>query len=372
MLQAPKKTVVVTHRYSAQYPVYKVAPSSTANVKASSHSYATHRSANPPQRSGYTTQRSGYPTQRSGYPTQRGGSATQRNGYYTQRSGYTITQRQERHERNERHGHERHGHLGHSSHRSYSCIMQSTRLRSPRLASSGSQVSLGFSSTVPANNSGKDVILCVGDSLTAGKKGFRSYPSQLQRLLDEDGLQMKVHSSGVWGHTSQDVLKRLPSALQSAFTEGGRLAFVLILVGTNDLLHSHPHQLDYQIPNIINNIRAICETAANAAFFPHVGVLTLPPLASRNPARLRLNQQIRHFMAGYAAQKGLSERFLVDLESLNPSLAQDGVHFNDEGYMEFARRTRAAILPIIQAEAASKSRLVSKSWLGSWIESLGG
>jgi len=250
--------------------------------------------------------------------------------------------------------------------------MQSTRLRSPRLASSGSQVSLGFSSTVPANNSGKDVILCVGDSLTAGKKGFRSYPSQLQRLLDEDGLQMKVHSSGVWGHTSQDVLKRLPSALQSAFTEGGRLAFVLILVGTNDLLHSHPHQLDYQIPNIINNIRAICETAANAAFFPHVGVLTLPPLASRNPARLRLNQQIRHFMAGYAAQKGLSERFLVDLESLNPSLAQDGVHFNDEGYMEFARRTRAAILPIIQAEAASKSRLVSKSWLGSWIESLGG
>lgn len=353
MLQAPKKTVVVTHRYSAQYPVYKVAPSSTANVKASSHSYATHRSANPPQR--------------SGYPTQRGGSATQRNGYYTQRSGYTITQRQERHERNERHGHERHGHLGHSSHRSYSCIMQSTRLRSPRLASSGSQVSLGFSSTVPANNSGKDVILCVGDSLTAGKKGFRSYPSQLQRLLDEDGLQMKVHSSGVWGHTSQDVLKRLPSALQSAFTEGGRLAFVLILVGTNDLLHSHPHQLDYQIPNIINNIRAICETAANAAFFPHVGVLTLPPLASRNPARLRLNQQIRHFMAGYAAQKGLSERFLVDLESLNPSLAQDGVHFNDEGYMEFARRTRAAILPIIQAEAASKSRLVSKSWLGSWI-----
>ena len=154
---------------------------SEANVKASSHSYATHRSANPPQR--------------SGYPTQRGGSATQRNGYYTQRSGYTITQRQERHERNERHGHERHGHLGHSSHRSYSCIMQSTRLRSPRLASSGSQVSLGFSSTVPANNSGKDVILCVGDSLTAGKKGFRSYPSQLQRLLDEDGLQMKVHSS---------------------------------------------------------------------------------------------------------------------------------------------------------------------------------
>ena len=336
-----------------------------------SHSYAT-RSAYPTQRSAYPAQRSGYPTQRGGYPTQRSGNATQRNGYYTQRSGYTIT-RQERHERNERHErhgtpqrHERHAHLGHATHRSYSCIMQSTRLRSPRLATSGSQVSLGFSSTVPSNNSGKDVILCVGDSLTAGKKGFRSYPSQLQRLLDDDGLQMKVHSSGVWGHTSQDVLKRLPSALQSAFTEGGRLAFVLILVGTNDLLHSHPHQLDYQIPQIINNIRAICETAANAAFFPHVGVLTLPPLASRNPARLRLNQQLRHFMAGYAAQKGFSERFLVDLESLNPSLAPDGVHFNDEGYMEFARRTRAAILPIIQAEAASKSRLVSKNWLSSW------
>ena len=237
--------------------------------------------------------------------------------------------------------------------------MPSARLRSPRLATSGSHVSLGFSSTVPATNSGKDVILCIGDSLTAGKKGFRSYPSQLQRLLDEDGLQLKVHSSGVWGHTSQDVLKRLPSALQSAFTEGGRLAFVLILVGTNDLLHSHPQHVDYQIPNTINNIRAICETAANAAFFPHVGVLTLPPLASRNPARLKLNQQLRQFMAGYAAQKGFSKRFLVDLESLNPHLAHDGVHFNDEGYMEFARRTRAAILPILQAETESKSRIVT-------------
>eukprot|EP00438_Fugacium_kawagutii_P023730 Skav231419 [mRNA] locus=scaffold330:17041:18262:+ [translate_table: standard] len=364
MLLAPKKTVVVTHR-SAQYPVYKV------SYKGSSYSYTTHRSAYPTQRSGYSTQRSGYPTpSRSEYTTHRSGYATQRNGYYTQRSGYTYTQRHERHERHERHDrnegrHATPGHLSHASHRSYSCIMTPTRLRSPRLAS-GSQVSLGFSSTVPASNSyAQDVILCVGDSLTAGKKGFRSYPSHLQRLLDEDGLQMKVHSSGVWGHTSQDVLKRLPSALQSAFAEGGRLAFVLILVGTNDLLHSHPHHLDFQIPHIINNIRAICETAANAAFFPHVGVLTLPPVATRNPARLKLNQQIRHFMAGYAAQKGFSERFLVDLESLNPSLAQDGVHFNDEGYMEFARRTRAAILPILQSEAASKSRLVSRSRLSS-------
>lgn len=319
-----------------------------------SHSYTTQRSGYPSNRSGYPTQRSAYTTQRSGY------SSAQRHGYYTQRSGYSFTQRHERNERHEKHErHERLGHSGHSSHRSYSCIMPSARLRSPRLATSGSHVSLGFSSTVPATNSGKDVVLCIGDSLTAGKKGFRSYPSQLQRLLDEDGLQLKVHSSGVWGHTSQDVLKRLPSALQSAFTEGGRLAFVLILVGTNDLLHSHPQHVDYQIPNTINNIRAICETAANAAFFPHVGVLTLPPLASRNPARLKLNQQLRQFMAGYAAQKGFSKRFLVDLESLNPHLAHDGVHFNDEGYMEFARRTRAAILPILQAETESKSRIVT-------------
>ncbi|CAK9001280.1 Serine O-succinyltransferase (SST), partial [Durusdinium trenchii] len=318
------------------------------NVKGTGST--THRSGHTTQRSGYPTQRSGYPTQRSGYTTQRSGYTTQRSGYYTQRSGYSA-----------RHG----SHSGHSSSRSYSCIMQSRR--SPRLGTSSSQVSLAISTVPPApSNSGRDVILCIGDSLTAGKKGCRSYPSLLQRLLDEEGVQVKVHSSGVWGETSQDVLKRLPSALQSALAEGGRLAFVLVLAGTNDLLHSHPHQLDFRIPQIVNNIRAICETAANAAFFPHVGVLTLPPLASRNTARLKLNQQLRYFMAGYATQRGFSKRFLVDLESLNPDLAHDGVHFHDEGYMEFARRTRNAILPILQAEAASKSRLATKSWTGSY------
>ncbi|CAK9001113.1 unnamed protein product [Durusdinium trenchii] len=348
MLQ-PKKTVVVTNRFSAQYPVYKVAtPTTLVNVKGTGST--THRSGHTTQRSGYPTQRSGYPTQRSGYTTQRSGYTTQRSGYYTQRSGYSA-----------RHG----SHSGHSSSRSYSCIMQSRR--SPRLGTSSSQVSLAISTVPPApSNSGRDVILCIGDSLTAGKKGCRSYPSLLQRLLDEEGVQVKVHSSGVWGETSQDVLKRLPSALQSALAEGGRLAFVLVLAGTNDLLHSHPHQLDFRIPQIVNNIRAICETAANAAFFPHVGVLTLPPLASRNTARLKLNQQLRYFMAGYATQRGFSKRFLVDLESLNPDLAHDGVHFHDEGYMEFARRTRNAILPILQAEAASKSRLATKSWTGSY------
>ena len=328
MLQ-PKKTVVV-HRYSAQYPIYKVAPASPVQVKDVKANLAT-------QRSGYT-QRCGYPTHRSGY-------ATQRHGYYTQRSGSAYSSRH-----------------GNSSSRSYSGIVSSIRQR-PRMGSSTSQIALGFSSTVPAN-SGRDVILCIGDSLTAGKRGFRSYPGQLQRLLDEEGLQIKVHSSGVWGETSEAVLKRLPAALQSALGEGGRLAFVLVLAGTNDLLHSHPQQLELQIPKIVNNIRAICETAANAAYMPHVGVLTLPPLASRNPARVRLNHQLRQFMAGYASQRGFSQRFLVDLESVNPDLAHDGVHFNDEGYMEFARRTRAAILPILRAEAASKSRLASRSWAG--------
>ena len=237
----------------------------------------------------------------------------------------------------------------------------SARQRSSRLGTSNSQVALGFSTTIPSNNSGKDVILCIGDSLTAGTKGCRSYPFFLQRLLDEEGLQVKVHSAGVWGDKSQDVLKRIPSALQSALAEGGRLAFVLILVGTNDLLHSLSAHVDFKIPQIINHIRAICETAANAAFLPHVGLLTLPPLASQNPARLKLNQQLRYFVEGYVSKRGFSKRFLVDLESLNPDLAHDGVHFIDEGYLEFARRVRNAILPIVEAEAVAKSRMAASS-----------
>ena len=287
----------------------------------------------------------------SGVSIQRSGGYSPRFNGYSPRSGGAYTQRFGGH--TPRHGH--------ASWRSSSCIM-SARPRSARLATSSSQVALGFS---PPKKSEKDVILCIGDSLTAGARGSRSYPFFLQRLLDEEGLRVKVHSAGVWGDTSQHLLRRVQSALQSALAEGGRLAFVLILVGTNDLLHSHPGQIDFKIPQIINHIQAICEAAANAAFLPHVGLLTLPPLASRNSARLKLNQQLR-YLAGYAAAgRGCGKRFLVDLESVNPGLAYDGVHFNDEGYMEFARRTRDAVLPIVQADAASKSRLATRSWTSS-------
>lgn len=206
-----------------------------------------------------------------------------------------------------------------------------------------------------------DVILCIGDSLTAGKKGSRSYPTQLQRLLDEGRHAIHVHSSGVWGEKSQELLKRVPAAVQAALAEGGRLAFVLILVGTNDILQSHPGQAEMLIPSILQNIERICETAANAAYLPHVGILTLPPLATRQSARLRLNEEIRRMVARSSTRRSIGRRFLVDLETVDPAMASDGVHFNEEGYMEFARRVRGAILPLLQAQS---SRSVShlKPW----------
>ncbi|MDD4893906.1 MAG: GDSL-type esterase/lipase family protein, partial [Candidatus Omnitrophica bacterium] len=76
-------------------------------------------------------------------------------------------------------------------------------------------------------------ILCLGDSFTFGhgaEKG-KSYPVQLQRMLDENRQDKKfvVYNVGVPGYNSSMVLKRLVKNLNKY-----RPDIVLLLIGSND------------------------------------------------------------------------------------------------------------------------------------------
>ncbi|CAE7319730.1 unnamed protein product [Symbiodinium necroappetens] len=209
-------------------------------------------------------------------------------------------------------------------------------------------------------------ILCIGDSLTSGSRGSFSYPEELQAMLEQEGIDMKVSNGGNWGDTTDQIRRRLPSLMQSVMSQGGRLAFVLVLAGTNDLLQLPPLEatVSLSIPRIAGKIKEILDIASQAAFHPHVGILSLPPLLSRDVGRLKLNQSLRQLFGApglpHRSQvPGAGARFLVDLDTVDAALSTDGVHYGQEGYNQFAKRVMQVILPMLKADAAHRRLAVS-------------
>ena len=235
-------------------------------------------------------------------------------------------------------------------------------------SSSGQARPVEFRKRVPT-------ILCVGDSLTSGSRDATSYPQELQAMLDDEGIDIKVSNGGNWGDTTDQVLRRLPSLVQSVLSRGGRLSFVLVLAGTNDLLQLPRQAVSASIPGIMARVREICEFASQAAFHPHVGILLLPPLLSRDADRVKLNQGLQSLhqvhlpsepskaaAAPGAGLRGL--RFLVDLSTVDAALSTDGVHYGQEGYKQFAKRVMQVILPMLKADSAAHQRLVTSVMSG--------
>ena len=87
-----------------------------------------------------------------------------------------------------------------------------------------------------AGETGPPVILAFGDSLTAGfGVDMRdSYPSRLQRLLDEKGYHYKVVNAGVSGDTTAGGASRIRWVLQH------EPEIVIIELGANDGLRGLP------------------------------------------------------------------------------------------------------------------------------------
>jgi lysophospholipase L1-like esterase len=128
-------------------------------------------------------------------------------------------------------------------------------------------------------------IIAYGDSLTAGcwntepeesscgitpRPGFVShdYGEQLQTLIHADGYNYQVHNFGKGGETTTDALDfRFDAALNNSCNDGAK--FILILHGTNDLLHRDSKY------NIKFNLDIMIEKSLAKDLVPLVA--TLPP-----------------------------------------------------------------------------------------------
>ena len=88
----------------------------------------------------------------------------------------------------------------------------------------------------PAPQTSLPKIVAFGDSLTAGLglSAAESYPSVLQKMLEQDGYKYEVVNAGVSGDTSAGGLRRLDWALE------GDVRFLILELGANDLLRGQP------------------------------------------------------------------------------------------------------------------------------------
>ena len=120
------------------------------------------------------------------------------------------------------------------------------------------------SASAPTPQDARGVIVAFGDSLTAGVAG-RSYPEDLQDLLDQHGYRYRVDNQGVSGDTSTDGLARIDNVMAE------HPALVLLEFGGNDGLRGTP--VDATRKNLEEMIESLKEARLPIVLLG----ITLPP-----------------------------------------------------------------------------------------------
>jgi acyl-CoA thioesterase-1 len=181
-------------------------------------------------------------------------------------------------------------------------------------------------------------VVVLGDSLTAGL-GLpidESFPSVLQRRIDDAGFDFEIVNAGSSGDTSAGGLRRLDWSL------GGDVRILILALGANDGLRG------LSIEQMRENLSSIIEQAqARGILVLLAGMEALPNFGPEYTATFR------GVYPELAARYDIAlVPFLLAGVAGDPALNQaDGVHPNAEG----ARRVAAVVWPELEPliEAAS-------------------
>lgn len=178
------------------------------------------------------------------------------------------------------------------------------------------------------------LIVAFGDSLTAGSgvAPEQSYPSQLQRLLDQSNYSYRVVNAGIGGNTSADGLSRL----QSIIDLNPRL--VVLELGANDGLRGLP------IAAVRKNLETIIERLQAAGIPIILAGMYIPP--NYGP---EYSQQFHQMYVELAKKYQLALiPFILENVAGRPELnLDDGIHPTGQGYRVVAKTVFEAIRPFL-------------------------
>ena len=182
-------------------------------------------------------------------------------------------------------------------------------------------------------------IVLLGDSLTAGLGlvDTDSYPSLLQKKIDQDGFRYEVVNAGVSGDTSAGGLRRLDWVLKED------VRVLVVALGANDGLRG------LSVAEMKQNLGQIIETARARNVIVVLAGMEAPPnygaeyVASFRQAYRALAQQHRVIFIP----------FLLDRVAGEAALNQtDGIHPNPQGAAIVAETVWQALKPLLDQISA--------------------
>ena len=188
---------------------------------------------------------------------------------------------------------------------------------------------------VPLAHDDRPLVVCFGDSLTAGYGADegQSYPDFLQKDLDADGFRYRVVNEGVSGNTTKDAVDRLTKV------EALKPALVVLEFGGNDGLRG------FKIETTRTNLGTMIAGLKGSGAKVVLAGMTLPP--DYGP------DYVSRFTASYPT---LGRKFgvpvlpflLKDVYGVNGLMQADNIHATNKGNEVVARNVLPLVEPLLK------------------------
>jgi acyl-CoA thioesterase-1 len=207
--------------------------------------------------------------------------------------------------------------------------------RALRKGWAGTALFLLFLAPLPSLAADRPLLVCYGNSITAGYglESGQAYPEALQRDLDHTGYHYKVMNQGTSGATTKDAVAGLRSIIAL------HPEVVVVEFGGNDGLRGLPpaetrHNLDTVLAGLENaHIRIL------------LAGITLPP--NYGPDYIRQFEQVFKEMAA-KHHVAFVPMIYKDLVHVPGTIQADGIHPTAKGSEILAKTLLPAVAPLLR------------------------
>ena len=188
---------------------------------------------------------------------------------------------------------------------------------------------------LPALAADRPLLVCFGDSITAGYglQSGQSFPDALQRDLDARGYHYKVNNQGTSGATTKDAVAGLRSVLLL------HPEAVIVEFGGNDGLRGVPPA------QTRHNLDTVLTALENAHIKVLLAGITLPPNYGRDYIQ-QFEQVFRDLAAKH--HTAFVPMIYKDLVNVPNTIQQDGIHPTAKGSEIIAKTLLPVLLPMLR------------------------
>lgn len=192
-----------------------------------------------------------------------------------------------------------------------------------------------FAAAFPLCATAPPVIVCYGDSITAGYNlsAGQAFPDALQRNLDKLGYRYKIENLGTSGATTKDAVEGIHSVLLL------HPAIVIVEFGGNDGLRGLP------LNQTLHNLDTVLTALTDAHIKVLLAGITLPP--NYGPDYIRQFDAMFQDLAS-RHHVALVPMIYKDLAHVHGTIQPDGIHPTAKGSEIIATTLLPALKPLLR------------------------